>query len=78
MRPSRWSASGCSGQARKTAYLGQLGEDAGDFQNTVGDVFDAVIKKIRAMDAAAPVAEPEFDAMAAAIDAIKAGNPRPA
>jgi hypothetical protein len=61
---------------RKQAYINDLGVEA-DLTNTLGDVLDILIKKIRAMDAANPSPHAEFDAMVAAIDRIKTENPKP-
>ena len=59
--------------ARKADYVAELGQDS-SFENTVGDVLDAVIKEIRAMQSNPTT--PEFAALVAQIDVIKARHPR--
>lgn len=59
---------------RKRAYIELLGVEP-DLIKTLGDVLDVVIKKVRAMESGK--AQPEFDAMVAEIDRIKAKNPKP-
>lgn len=61
-------------RARAIAYRDRLGEEAGDFIITLGDVLDALIRELRARG---EPATPEFAEMAAEIDAIKAEHPKP-
>jgi|TARA_Y100000296_G_scaffold20276_1_gene24075 hypothetical protein len=68
---------------RRREYIKRLGE-APNFVETTGDVFDAVIKKIRLLESeilkaipAAVTAEPDFDTIAGQIDQIKRDIPKP-
>lgn len=61
---------------RKAAYIARLGEDA-NFENTVGDVLDAVIRQVELNRVAAgAAADPEFAAIVDEIAAIKAEFPK--
>lgn len=63
-------------QRRKDAYAQQLGKDAGDYLNTIGDVLDVLIAQVEAMRVAAGVnPTAEYAAMLTKIAAIKAANP---
>jgi hypothetical protein len=55
---------------RKQAYIEQLGSGNPTFEETTGDVLDAIIKHIYGDTT-------ELDEMAAKIAAIKAANPKP-
>lgn len=57
---------------RKAAYIAELGQKP-DFVETVGDVLDDLIREIRARGA---TSTPEFSALTAKIDAIKARFPK--
>lgn len=73
-------------EKRKAAYIAgpnRLGADDGNVINTIGDVHDALIKKMRvlesaimALDADAVVASADFDSMVVKIDAIKNTFPK--
>lgn len=58
---------------RKAAYIAELGS-VPEFTETVGDVLDDLIREVRAL-AVAP-ATPEFAALVAKVDAIKARFPK--
>ncbi len=56
-------------EKRKAAYIAELGVDP-SFQDTVGDVLDAVVKALNGD-------RTDFDAMSAKIAEIKARHPKP-
>lgn len=60
---------------RARAYRDELGADAGDTIRTIGDVLDVLIAEVRA--AVDAPRTPEFMALLAKIDAIKARYPKP-
>lgn len=62
-------------RARAVAYRDELGEETGDFINTLGDVLDVIIRELRARG---PAETREFADMTATIDAIKARHAKPA
>lgn len=59
---------------RARDYALELGDDPGDVIKTLGDVLDDVIREVRARGASVT---PEWSAMVAKIDAIKARHPKP-
>ena len=58
---------------RAKDYALELGVDAGDIIKTLGDVLDVAIRELRARGASVT---PEWSAMLAKIDAIKARHPK--
>lgn len=61
-------------QRRRRDFAAELGADPGDEISTLGDVLDVVIREMRARGASVA---PEFGALVAKIDAIKARHPKP-
>tara|TARA_R110000796_G_scaffold9734_2_gene33082 strand:- start:57 stop:428 length:372 start_codon:yes stop_codon:yes gene_type:complete len=57
-------------ERRKAAYISELGNGNPTFEETTGDVLDAIIKHIYGDTI-------ELDALATKIAAIKAANPKP-